>query len=115
MPQILLIVPLYCSMSQFSRVCFALDNVAKLLKKKPSAMGCLHPRVIIMYPGDTETSGCKQKGDRRTLTQVAEFKEVRFRSNVVFIPLDALPPEVPPELGANFSVSQMNLQTEFVC
>lgn len=58
-PQILFIVPVYCSMSQL-QIFFALDNLAKLLKKTPSAMGCLQPRVIIMYPGDTETSRCKQ-------------------------------------------------------
>lgn len=60
-----------------SRVCFALDNDAKLLKK-PSAVDYLHPRVIIMYPGDTETSRCKQKRDRRMLTQVDKSKKTAF-------------------------------------
>lgn len=68
-------------------------------------MGCLYPRVVIMYPGDTETWRCKQWEDRRTLTQVAEFKALPFRSNAVFILLDTLSLLVAVELGANFSIS----------
>ena len=46
---------------------------------------------------------------------MAKSKKLQFRSNVVFRPLDTLLVQVLAELGANFSISQKNLQTEFVC